>query len=377
MKKITILALHLSTGGVEKTIATLSNILAKKYKVEIISNYQIEEVPAFDIDKNVKIKYLKQGLKPNHKEFKEALKQLKLIKVLKEGIKAIKILYLRRSLMIKAIKNLNCDIAISTRHIHSKLLGRYGSKNIIKIAQEHNNNGNTKYIKKVVKSLKNIDYFMPVSKQLTNMYTEKLRGKHTKCAYIPHCLKNYPNEISTLEAKNIISAGRLSKEKGFLDLIDVFEIVRKTNPDWHLTIAGDGQEREIIEEKIKQKKLENKVTLLGFLNEEELAKSFLKSSIYVMTSFSESFGLVLIEAESFGLPLIAFDTAEGPKEIIEHGKNGFLISNRNKEKMAEKICDLISNKELRNKIGKKARQDSLKYKMEEVQKIWYEFIDNI
>lgn len=377
MKKITILALHLSTGGVEKTIATLSNILAKKYEVEIIANYQIETNPAFDIDKSVKIKYLKQGLKPNPQEFKTALKHFRLIKVLKEGIRAIKILYLRRTLMIKAIKNLDCDIAISTRYIHSKLLGKYGAKNIIKIAQEHNNNGNKKYIKKVVKSLKNIDFFMPVSKQLTSMYTKELQGKPTKCKYIPHCLKNYTNETSALEEKNIISIGRLSKEKGFLDLIDVFEIVSKSNPDWHLTIAGDGQEREIIEQRIKQKNLENKVTLLGFVKEEELNKTLLKSSIYVMTSFNESFGLVLIEAESFGLPLIAFDTAEGPKEIIEDGKNGFLIPNRNNEQMAQKISELISNKELRSKIGQTARQDSAKYKMEEVQKKWYDFINNI
>ena len=376
MKKIVILALHLGAGGVEKTIATLSGILAKKYEVEIISNYQVKEEPAFDIDEKVKITYLRPGLKPNHKEFKDALKHFKLITVLKEGIKAIKILYLRRKLMIKAIKKMDCDIAISTRYIHSKLLGKYGSKNIIKIAQEHNNNGNEKYIKKVIESLKKIDYFMPVSKQLTNMYSKKLQGKHVKCRYIPHCLKKYTDKTSTLEEKNIISAGRLSKEKGFLDLIDVFEIVNKSNPDWHLTIAGDGQEREIIEEKIKQKKLENKIQL-GFLNEEELEKELLKSSIYVMTSFSESFGLILIEAESFGLPLIAFDTAEGPKEIIEHGKNGFLIQNRSTEEMANKICELITNKESRNKIGQAARQDSAKYKMEEVQKIWYEFIDNI
>ena len=377
MKKITILALHLSTGGIERTITTLSNILAKRYKVEIIANYQIEEMPAFEIDKRVKITYLMPGLKPNEKEFKNALKKGKIIQVLKEGTKAIKILYLRKKLMKEAIKNLSCDIAISTRDIHNRLLGKYAKKEIIKIAQEHNNNGNNKYIRKIVKSLKNINYFMPVSKQLLAIYEEKLKSSNIKCIYIPHCLSDYPKETSKLENKNIISIGRLSPEKGFLDLIDVYEIVSKNNPDWHLNIAGDGQERGKIEKRIQDKNLQEKVSLLGFQKQEKLNEFFLQSSIYIMTSIHESFGLVLIEAESYGLPILAFDTAEGPKEIIENGKNGFLISNRNIKEMAEKIQELINNANLRKRMGEHSREESQKYRMENVEKIWFDFIDNI
>lgn len=305
-----------------------------------------------------------------------ALKKFQILKALKEGIKAIKILYLRRKLMINAIKNLSCDIAISTRYIHSKLLGKYGDKNIIKIAQEHNNNGNERYVKKVVKSLKNIDYFMPVSKQLTDMYEERLKGENTKCIYIPHCLKYYPEETSKLTSKNIVSVGRISSEKGFLDLIDIFEEVNNKNPDWHLHIAGDGAQKDEIIKKIHQKHLEDNVTV-GFKKEDELRELFLESSIYIMTSFHESFGLVLIEAESFGIPLLAFDSAKGPQEIIENGKNGYLIPNRDIKQMADKINELISNDTLRTEIGSTARKMSMAYKMENVESIWYEFIEKI
>lgn len=377
MKKITILALHLSTGGIEKTIATLSNMLTKHYEVEIIANYQIDEKPAFKIDDRVKIKYLMPGLRPNAKEFKSAIRRGKIIQVIKEGIRAIKILYFREKLMKEAVKNLSCDIAISTRDIHNRLLGKYAKNGIVKIAQEHNNNGNEKYIRKIVKSLKNIDYFMPVSKQLLAIYEEKLKSSNIKCIYIPHCLSDYPKEISKLENKNIISIGRLSPEKGFLDLIDVYELVSSSNPDWHLFIAGDGQEREKIEKRIQEKNLQEKVSLLGFQKQEKLNELFLQSSIYVMTSIHESFGLVLIEAESYGLPILAFDTAEGPKEIIENGKNGFLISNRNIKEMSEKIQELINNANLRKRMGEHSREESQKYRMENVEKIWFDFIDNI
>lgn len=377
MKKIVILALHLSTGGIEKSIATLSNILIKKYDVEIISNYQIEQNPAFDIDKKVKITYLMPNLKPNHKEFKDAVKKMNLFQILKQGIVAIKILYLRRNLMIKKVKNIKCDVILSTRYIHNRLIGKYVNNNIIKIAQEHNNNGNKRYIKKVVKSLKNIDYFMPVSQMLTDMYKEKLLNTKTKCVYIHHALKTYTNEISKLDKKNIVSIGRLSSEKGYLDLIDVYEIVNKIKPDWHLNIAGDGEQKEKIEKKICEKNLENAITLLGFIKEDEINKLLLKSSIYVMTSINECFPLVLIEAQSYGLPLIAFDSAEGTKEIIKENENGYLVQNRDKEQMAKRICELIDNIDLRYKMGQISRIESEKFKMENVEKIWYEFIGEI
>lgn len=316
------------------------------------------------------------NLKPNKEEFKIALKKFEILKVLKEGMKSVKILYLRRKLMINAIKNLSCDIAISTRYIHSKLLGRYGHKDIIKIAQEHNNNGNEKYVKNVVKSLKNIDYFMPVSKQLIDMYKQRLKGTKTKCIYIPHCLNYYPKETSKLTSKNIVSVGRLSSEKGFLDLIDVFEEVNNKNPEWHLHIAGDGAQKEEILKKIQQKNLENSVTV-EFKEENELRELLLQSSIYIMTSFHESFGLALIEAESFGIPLLAFDSAKGPQEIIENGKNGYLIPNRDIKQMADKVNELICNDSMRIEMGRMSRKMSEAYKMENVEEMWYEFMEKI
>jgi N-acetylglucosaminyldiphosphoundecaprenol N-acetyl-beta-D-mannosaminyltransferase len=278
--------------------------------------------------------------------------------------------------MIKEIKNLSCDVAISTRYLYNNILGKYAKPGIIKIAQEHND-GDKKYVKKIVKSLKNIDYFMPVSKYLTNRYSELLKEKHTKCIYIPHSLSNYTNEVSNLENKNIISVGRLSKEKGFLDLIDVFELVNNEKPEWHLNIVGDGEQRQEIQDKIYEKNLDKSITLVGLKTEEELRKLYIQSSIYVMTSYRESFGLVLIEAESFGIPLAAFDSASGACEIIQNESNGYLISNRDKEEMANKIICLINDEDLRRKIGQTAREDSEKYKTENIENEWFNFIDNI
>ncbi|QYE97616.1 glycosyltransferase family 4 protein [Paraclostridium sordellii] len=377
MEKITILALHLGYGGVEKSIASLSNILVEKYEVEIISVYRLYDKPAFEIDRRVKIIYLLDNrLSPNKEEFKEAIKSKNIINILKEGIKSIKILKLKKSKMIKAIKNIDSGIVISTRVEHNELLSRFGKENIIKIAQEHTHHNNDKlFVKRLIDSCNNIDYLMPVSRELTEFYNNELKDKKTKCIYIPHSLDYIPKETSSLEYKTIISVGRLSKEKGYDDLIDIFKFVIEKKPDWKLNIIGDGDQRGILEDKIDEKNLSSSVILHGYRDKKYIESMLLKSSIYAMASHEESFGIVLIEAQSFGVPCIAFDSAKGALEIIENNINGYLIENRDKQEMANKLIELIENKELRDSMGKESKKNSYKFSKENISRQWFDFLE--
>lgn len=379
MKKITILALHLGYGGVEKSIASLCNILVEKYAVEIISVYNLYEKPAFHIDKRVKITYLlEKELSPNKEELKVAIKDRNLFEIFKQATKSAKILKLKKSKMISAIKNIKSGIVISTRIEHNNLLSIYGNKKFITIAQEHTyHNNDEKYIKNLVKSCENIDYFIPVSQELTNFYLKYFENTKTKCMFIPHSLDYIPEEESSLQGKNIISIGRLSKEKGFTDLIDVFKLVYEQNQDWKLNIIGDGNEKNAIREKIKQYSLEESIVLHGYKDKEYISNELMKSSIYAMPSHEESFGLVLIEAQSFGVPCVAFDSAKGACEIIENEVNGYLIKNRSKEDMANKILNLIEDISLRESMGERSRQNSYKYSKQTVAKQWFEFLEDM
>ena len=378
MKKIAILALHLGTGGIENSIASLANILSKKYDVKIISTYKLNNEPSFFIDDKVEIKYLITKLKPNKEELKNAIKSKNIFKILKELYISLKVLFLRKFLMKKEIKKLDSDIIISTRYFHNLLLGKYAKKGVIKIAQEHtHHNNDCKYINRVINSLKNIDYFMPVSKELTEFYYKKLKNTKTKCIYIPHSLEKYPDIVSNLQEKNIISVGRLSPEKGFIDLIDIFKLVHDKHLDWKLNIVGDGSEKEKLIKKIEYYNLQDYIKLYGFLNRKELENLYLKSSIYTMTSFTESFGLVLIEAESYGIPIVVMDSAKGALEIVNNNENGIIINNRDKEEMVNKINYLIENIEERKRLGVNGRKNSKKYKKEIISNKWFKFIDSL
>lgn len=378
MKKISIIALHLGFGGVENSICSLANMLCDDYNVEIISTYKILDKPAFYINPKINIKYLIKDLKPNKTELKNAIKSIRIISIIKEVLKSIKILYLKKHRLINELRNLDSDIIITTRAIHNKWVGKYAKRNTIKIAQEHNHhNNNRKYINNLMRSLSKTDYLMPVSDELTKFYAQKLKNKKIKCCYIPHCIDYYPEKTSKLDGNNIISVGRLEKEKGYLDLIDIFEDVHNYYTNWTLNIVGDGTEKELIQKKVTENGLENNVILHGLKSKQELEPIYLNSSIYVMTSYTESFGLVLIEAESYGLPLIAFDSAQGANEIIDNNINGYLISNRNKTEMSNKIIELIKDVNLRQQLGLNGRIISEQYKKQNIKNIWINFLKNI
>lgn len=336
--KVTIYALHLGYGGVEKNICEKANILSNIYDVEIISLYKLYDKPAFIVNPKVKIKYL-TNVKPNRNEFKNALRSKNIKSILKEGFYAVKVLYLKNSLITKSMIECNSKIIISTRAYFSLKLIKNNEYNNNKIAEEHiYHNNNSKYIKKLGFILKYVDYLMPSSDYLTDYY-KSIYSKYDYKIKTNKMPIEGANKLCDLKKKNIISVGRLSKEKGFADLIEIFSNIE--SEDWTLTIVGDGDEKEKLEALIKDNNLEGKVILTGFLNKEELYKLYENSSLYVMTSFEESFGLVLVEASSFGLPLIAFDSAIGAKEIIQ--KNGILVSNRDKSVMIKKIKKLMND----------------------------------
>lgn len=370
MKKITILALHLGYGGIERAITDLANNLVDFYDVTIVSTYKLYDKPVNELNKKVKVQYL-TNLKPNKKELKEAIKKLKLLTIIKEVFNAVKILNLKKKLMINYIKNCTSDVIISTRDIHNTWLGKYGNKNSIKIGWEHNHHhGNMKYAKRIIKSTNSLDYLVLVSKDLTNFYKDQTKAK---CIYIPNMIEKAKNK-SNLKEKNMISIGRLEQVKGYSDLIDVFELVNKEHPDWILNIIGDGTEKEILQSKIKEKKLEDKIILHGYLDKTKMEPILKKSSIYVMSSLSESFGIVLLEAFSYGIPCIAFDSAEGAREIITNNKDGYLIKKRSKEEMKNKICELISSYDKRIEMGEKGLEKSLEFDSNKVKEKWINLI---
>ena len=375
MKKITILLLHMQHGGIEKQTISFANEICKKYNVEIISTYSMKKKPAYEVNPKIKITYLIDDA-PNKAEFKDAIKRKNVLKIIKESLKAIKILYLKNKLMKQEIKKLDTDFVLSTRIEFANMLSKYTPKGIVKITQEHLHNDSNKYIKRVKKSFKNLDYLIVLGPGSKENYSKWLEdNKKIEIIQIPNILEEIPKDSSLLENYKIISVGRLHPVKDFESLIYVFDKVSKVLPQASLTIVGGGEEFEKLITLSKKLNLENKIKITGMISKDEVNKYLLNSDLYVMTSLTECFPMVLLEASSCGLPLISFDVPVGPKAIIKNDYNGYLIQNRNIDDMAKQIIELFNNRTKLKLLGKNAKESANQYIPSNVMKKWFEIFD--
>lgn len=176
-----------------------------------------------------------------------------------------------------------------------------------------------------------------------------------------------------LEKTNtIISVGRLEKQKDYKTLIAAFAKIADAYPEWNLKIFGKGNMRDEIQGWINEVGLSNQVFLCGVTHTPFLEMK--KAKIFVLSSFFEGFPNVLCEAMYAGLPCIATACQSGPRDLIENGKNGFLVKVGDSTEMSKKMSELIMNQSLRNTMGNEARQRIMRLDSNVVCKRWLQTV---
>lgn len=185
---------------------------------------------------------------------------------------------------------------------------------------------------------------------------------------IPNPMPFNSSKITDINNKRIIAVGKQSYQKSYDRLIDIWDIISKKHPNWELDIYGKLDSSLKLEDKAKSLNLEN--SLKFYPPTKNIEDKYLESSIYVMTSRYEGFGMVLIEAMNFGLPCISFNCPHGPADIISDNEDGFLVNNGDIEEFAKKLSLLIENNELREKMAKNAIKNVKKYDIDNIAIKW-------
>jgi len=185
---------------------------------------------------------------------------------------------------------------------------------------------------------------------------------------IPNPLTFVANGESDLSGKVVLGVGRLSNEKNFTELVDIWALIAKDYPDWKLRIVGEGYTDVRIQKKVQEYGLEEQFELCPFTK--EIQKHYLSASVYAMTSAFEGLPLVLVEAESMGLPLVSYACPCGPRDIIRDGQDGFLVEPGDMETFAARLRQLIEDEELRRRMGQAAKVNSQRFSLDNVMKQW-------
>ena len=176
------------------------------------------------------------------------------------------------------------------------------------------------------------------------------------------------------QAKSVIFVGRFHTQKDIPSLLTIWQMVYQRHPNWQLQMYGDyGDEQAALLSKISHVN----TNIVVHEPTSDIFNCYLESSVLVLTSLYEPFGLVLPEAMSCGLPVVAFDCPYGPADIITDGQDGFLIRHRDMNDFAEKVCLLIENEALRQRMGQAAVISSQRYQPSLIMPQWKKLFESL
>ncbi|MDR1719615.1 MAG: glycosyltransferase family 4 protein [Dysgonamonadaceae bacterium] len=362
-----------NSGGMERVVTIKANYLAEKmnYDVSIVTTEQIGTPVFYPLSPQVHLYHLEIGIYVNFGKESYVEKLISRYKKIKEYKHALK----------KLLDDIRPDITISTLGLDIEFINRLNDGSI-KIGELHFP-GNYRYL--MARQM----YHSPIPIFVEQVRTRKLRNDCKKLSrlvvltkeermswknernveIIPNPLSFIPDKVSDCTAKKAIAVGRLVYEKGFDQLIEAWRIVHRTHPDWTLSIFGGGSQKEKLNALIRQYGLEPVITIFDPVK--DIHAEFLKHSVMLFPSRClDALPMVLIEAMSCGLPLVAFDAPCGPKDIITDGENGFLVKAGDIAALSDKIIAMIESETLRVSMGKAARTASYNYTEEKVMALW-------
>lgn len=374
--KITYIYTALVTrGGADRVITNKANWLAEHgYDVMIVTDTQLGREPIYPLSPKVVLHDLAIdfSLEYGHSLPVRAWWYLKLMRQYRK--KLTEVLMKRQSDIV--ITTLGRDLDFLTKikdgsvKIGESHIARQFSRNFHLMEQK---GGLHKMIAKIwrmkqERDVSRLDALVLLTQEDANSWEGV-----TKTFVIPNPTPFYPEKSSSCVSHKAICVGRLNEQKGYEYLIDAWTIVSKRHPDWILNAYGSGEIKEQLQMRIDEKGVSNSL----ILNEptSDIIGKYLESSIYIMSSRFEGFPMVLLEAMSCGLPCVSFDCPNGAKDIIEDGRNGFLVEYLNVNALAESICKLIEDESLRKMLGQTAKEDVMMYLPDSIMKLWIDLFN--
>ena len=267
----------------------------------------------------------------------------------------------------KVIREINPDITVYT-WVMGAFLAAFSRWKGRSIYEAHRARPTMKHQWIVSLMEKRVDAVVVLTQQDANDYP------HAKnVVLIPNFTSLHVEKPSDCSSKHCLSVGRLVDVKDFSRLLDIWKMVVCERSEWHLDIVGEGPESEALQQKIEQLNLSSNVTLHEATS--DVVPYYTNSSIYLMTSRFEGLGIVLIEAQTCGLPIVSLDCDYGPRHIIEDGVTGRLIPYNDDKAMADAIIWLIDNPDKRQQMGRAALKASQRYKPESIMSKWIELFE--
>jgi GalNAc-alpha-(1->4)-GalNAc-alpha-(1->3)-diNAcBac-PP-undecaprenol alpha-1,4-N-acetyl-D-galactosaminyltransferase len=357
--KICLVIPSLHAGGMERVMSVLINEFSKKSNLEIhLVMYGIKPEIFYELPDNVNI-HTPIFVFNNNRRFYYTLKTIAFLRLTISKIKPTTILSFGEfwnSFVLIALLGLKFPIFVSDRCQPNKSLGKF-----------HN------FLRKFL--YPRATGIIAQTKIAKEIYSKEYH--HNNITVIGNPIKIYKEEENLKKEKIVLSVGRLIKSKHHDELIRLFTQINK--PDWKLVIVGNDALKQKnmnrLKALIKELNAEQQIILAGEQN--DVNSYYKKSKIFAFTSSSEGFPNVIGEAQSAGLPVIAFDCIAGPADLIQNNENGYLIPLFDFNMFKDKLMEMMDNENLREKMGANAKTSVKDFNSDKIAEQFYQFISKV
>lgn len=368
--------LHL-IGGAERILTTKANYFAEKlgYEVHIVITEGRQQPPAFALHPSIQVHQLDINYNDYYPspcrriwEFfhKRRLYKKRLSRCLNQIKPDITVLMTRREIgFIQGMTD--GSIKIAENHVNKVSYLDSMNPHLAKLLPMWMKR---RLQKSTIANLRRLDRFVVLTYGDAEDWTEL-----QNVTVIPNSVTIVPNSLSSCENKRVIAVGRYEPVKGFDMLLNAWKEVSEVHPDWTLHIYGEGKMRESLEKQRNALGLEGSCFLEH--STRQIGECYRNSSLFVLSSRFEGFGLVIVEAMSYGLPVVSFACPCGPKDIISDGKDGFLVEPENVKELADRISYMIENDERRKAMGHQASIDVHRYDIENIALLWKQLFEEL
>ncbi|MFI6512033.1 glycosyltransferase family 4 protein [Streptosporangium sp. NPDC050855] len=366
-------------GGTIRTVLNLAGYLARERDVEIVSVVRAAEEPFFPIPPGVRVSFLDDRIGPRGPAARLLSRFASRLVPEQENVHQAVTLWTDLRLL-RFLRSLDGGVLIATRPAYALATALLAPPGVITVGQEHVTLQTHKpeMLRLIKRRYGRFDAFVTLTEADRKQYAGALKNNAPRrLLRIPNAVPPLAGEISTLREKTVIAIGRVVYAKGFDRLVKAWKDVAEAHPDWVLRIYGGGtpEREQRLRERIEEGGLSGKVFLMG--SSREIGEELARSSIYVVSSRYEGFGMTILEAMSKGVPVVSFDCPHGPREIITHEHDGLLIRSGKPSALAEGVRRLIEDEDLRLRLGSNALRTASRYDLDVVGAEWDALLDDL
>ncbi len=385
-----------AAGGIARTVfTTASTLVARGHQVRILTLNRVSAEPKFDLDPRVELVAMQDRYDPDQPDRPRRVPRDE------RPAGEVRELLGRKSDLVsegQARKTFNAyvddrlrhhlsaapaGVVVTTRPEFAVAASRWAAPGSVLLHQEHLSFvPRPEPLRAALRDLalgaggvRPIDALLALTEADLERWRAYVGDDRVRTDVIPNPTPFEVGEPAPLTTPTVIAAGRLTSQKGFERLVEAWVPLATSHPDWQLRIFGDGPHDERLHAQVADAGVGDRILLGGVTR--ELERELADSSVYAMSSRFEGLPMVLLEALSKGVPPVSYDIPEGPRQLIDHGRNGLLVPEGDIAGLTDALRTLMDDPDLRRRLGAEALETARSYEAGAIADRWVALAEEV